>query len=380
MDSHFEVPQIPLITPTAPAAPAPSRRGKNGRKKSNPASPDPARPKLCPSCSKVMAEYLAPVAAYLRDILSLVSDQSGDHHQSDPSQSPSVQSPKLSSVARLIDLTSSVGQPVINQSNVHLAEAHSEVHSNQHGNEVTYCAPNHHKSGGNESQPASSQSASSREVSSSQPPPPTPTKHPEQHQPSSSAQRVISDNSNHGAGLSEWHGQTGSVTDQPPNNNNNKGNNCTCQESVQCSGVAPGSGPVQCSQSPPAEPSQPRAVTASEARQRVPNGSADVEYSAGGVAGRCPYAYVTIVSSNLSAINAILLANSIRFYNNQLFNVLANDEGQSKQIRHQYHIPIVALLASRIDSQLAHIVRQVFDEVRLQPPWPNLIPVCRWTS
>lgn len=77
----------------------------------------------------------------------------------------------------------------------------------------------------------------------------------------------------------------------------------------------------------------------------------------------CPYAYVTIAYNNLSATNAILLANSIQFYNNKVLNVLEHNNGHNKRIVTQFHIPTVILICDTIHELLREIIDQVFDKV-----------------
>lgn len=82
----------------------------------------------------------------------------------------------------------------------------------------------------------------------------------------------------------------------------------------------------------------------------------------------CPYAYVTLAYDNLSTVNAILLANSIQLFNNQVLSVLEDDfahgSNGSKRILHQYHIPTVILLCdANINRTLKQLAYQVFDKV-----------------
>lgn len=76
-----------------------------------------------------------------------------------------------------------------------------------------------------------------------------------------------------------------------------------------------------------------------------------------------PYAYVTIVYNNLSALNAIVLANSICFYNNQTLNVLENHDFVEKRIERQFYIPLVVMLYGSVEQELVRILHQVFDDV-----------------
>lgn len=97
-------------------------------------------------------------------------------------------------------------------------------------------------------------------------------------------------------------------------------------------------------------------------QQHQSNWTSEVESST------CPYAYVTLAYDNLSTVNAILLANSIQLFNNQVLNVLEDSEQDnlksSKRIVHQYHIPTVILLCdSNINRTLKQVVYQVFDKV-----------------
>lgn len=73
------------------------------------------------------------------------------------------------------------------------------------------------------------------------------------------------------------------------------------------------------------------------------------------------FAFVTIISSNLSAINAILLAQSIYLNNNQYLNTR---KFNSWQIDQNYYIPIVALIGNIIDTELRLLITKFFDQVR----------------
>ena len=79
------------------------------------------------------------------------------------------------------------------------------------------------------------------------------------------------------------------------------------------------------------------------------------------VIDHCPYAYVTLAYSNLSAVNAILLANSLQLYNNKVLNLLDD----SKKIITRYHIPVVILICDKINNDLRNIIYQVFDKVAI---------------
>lgn len=100
-----------------------------------------------------------------------------------------------------------------------------------------------------------------------------------------------------------------------------------------------------------------------------------IDYNEMKEAEHSPYAYVTIAYDNLSALNAILLANSIQLYNNKVFSVIENDDSLSKKILRQYHIPTVILICDSINSTLRNVVYQVFDKVPSRLFLPQLFPI-----
>lgn len=76
---------------------------------------------------------------------------------------------------------------------------------------------------------------------------------------------------------------------------------------------------------------------------------------------------MTIVYDNLSATNAILLANSIRFYNNQMLNILEDNfrnHNTHKRIERQFYVPLAVLVVSEdIDNELMSVLHGQFDKV-----------------
>ncbi|RWS17201.1 DENN domain-containing protein 4C-like protein, partial [Dinothrombium tinctorium] len=68
-----------------------------------------------------------------------------------------------------------------------------------------------------------------------------------------------------------------------------------------------------------------------------------------------PYAIVTIAYNNLSAVNAIILANSFRLTNNSVIT----DWRTSKKV----FIPFIIFLGGTIDPLLRHAIEMIFDEV-----------------
>ena len=71
-----------------------------------------------------------------------------------------------------------------------------------------------------------------------------------------------------------------------------------------------------------------------------------------------PFAFVTIAYNNLSATNAIILANSLLLTNNKSMNVM--DKNGNKNI---INIPLIILIGGNIDPVLKEAIYMVFDEV-----------------
>ncbi|XP_054159120.1 uncharacterized protein LOC128957401 [Oppia nitens] len=75
-----------------------------------------------------------------------------------------------------------------------------------------------------------------------------------------------------------------------------------------------------------------------------------------------PYAFVTIAYNNLSATNAVILANSLFLTNNKTMNI--KDE---KGNRHLINIPFIIIIGGNINPILKEAIYMVFDEVITQP-------------
>lgn len=73
------------------------------------------------------------------------------------------------------------------------------------------------------------------------------------------------------------------------------------------------------------------------------------------------FAYVTIAYNNLSATNAILLANSLLLTNNKTL-MLTNDQLMKRSV---VQIPFVILIGGNIDPSLKEAIYMIFDEVNL---------------
>ncbi|KAH9413420.1 Glycogenin-1 [Dermatophagoides pteronyssinus] len=82
----------------------------------------------------------------------------------------------------------------------------------------------------------------------------------------------------------------------------------------------------------------------------------------------CPYAYVTIITNNLQAINSIIMANSLYYYNNHNLIIHHQQNDNNKQIKHYYRIPLIIFIQNdddhhKIDLEIIQLIRRFFDHV-----------------
>lgn len=420
MDAHFQIPKIPHIS-------APSHRqtkkAKSTRHRTIPKvseNPTPkyqptpvAVPKLCPSCSKIIIDYLSPVAVYIKDILNLVSNQTL------PMQSGSLvsQTAFTESQSQTETIESAPGA-AIHQSETHSKHSNVFVKSESVGT-VSANKPTSNQSKvdyvwqqlQNESDFESVEQQSDRPLShklnkvvSLDECKTDSTVGPQNHmspkEPSEASSNVQEpkafyvhsrlSTTNDYQRLNDFQDEDEVKHKFEPNVVQSLFNETSCT-SAHLSDMIPTNQTEMNSSYEPipiksqevnefnTEPPSTEYVelnvdfnpvnnlTQSEQLEHLmdnwkpqvdkTNEPEYFEYQTS------PYAYVTIVNNNLSAVNAILLANSLRFYNNQLLNVLGKSDFYIKRIERQYQIPIVVLLCQKIDVNLHNLLEQVFDEV-----------------
>lgn len=109
------------------------------------------------------------------------------------------------------------------------------------------------------------------------------------------------------------------------------------------------------------EHTQPSRQLAGVEEQRTSGNTSWADHEASeeyGVSVRSPYAFVTIAYNNLSATNAIILANSLLLTNNKTMSY-EDQNGENVTIQ----IPFIILIGGNIDPVLKEAIYMVFDEV-----------------